>query len=139
MLAWLREWFFSKLLPLSLVRASRYRKGDLLNRLVTDIDALDQLYLRLLSPLISALLVSFILAGFLSFFSVSLALFSLTVMLVWIVLVPLLFFSLGDRVGRSLGEKQRDLRQQVLDHLQGMAEGLIFGYHKKSRQQLHGH
>ncbi|MDB2384318.1 cysteine/glutathione ABC transporter ATP-binding protein/permease CydC [Endozoicomonas sp.] len=137
LLAWLREWFFSKLLPLSLVRASRYRKGDLLNRLVTDVDALDQLYLRLLSPLVSALLVSMTLAGFLSFFSVSLALFSLTVMLLWIVLMPLLFFSLGDRVGQSLGEKQRDLRQQVLDHLQGMAEGLIFGYHTKSREQLH--
>ena len=50
LLAWLREWFFSQLLPLSLVKVGRYRKGDLLNRLVADVDALDQLYLRLLSP-----------------------------------------------------------------------------------------
>ncbi|MDD7805557.1 MAG: cysteine/glutathione ABC transporter ATP-binding protein/permease CydC [Endozoicomonas sp. (ex Botrylloides leachii)] len=136
LLAWLREWFFSKLLPLSLDKAGCYRKGDLLNRVVTDVDTLDQLYLRLLSPLLSALFLSLILAIFLSFFSVPLALFSLVVMWVWISCMPLLFFNLGDKVGRSLGEKQRDFRQQALDHLQGMAEGLVFGYYTKSRRVL---
>ena len=137
LLAWLREWFFSKLMPLSLARISRYRKGDLLNRLVADVDALDQLYLRLLSPLVSAVMLSLMLAGVISLFSVPLASFTLAVMMLWILLMPLLFYKLGQRTGESLGNKQRDLRQQVLDHLQGMAEGLIYGYSQKSRDQLH--
>ena len=131
LLAWLRDWFFSKLTPLSLEQISRYRKGDLLNRLVSDVDALDQLYLRLLSPIISALMISLLLAAFLAWFSPVLALFSLTVMVTWILLMPLLFYKLGSKTGVSLGNKQRDLRQLVLDHLQGMAEGLIYGYSEK--------
>ncbi|WP_263078808.1 cysteine/glutathione ABC transporter ATP-binding protein/permease CydC [Endozoicomonas sp. Mp262] len=137
LLAWLREWFFSKLTPLSLGQISRYRKGDLLNRLVADVDALDQLYLRLLSPMVSAVMISVLLAAFLAWFSPVLALFSLMVMVSWILLMPVLFYRLGSKTGASLGNRQRDLRQQVLDHLQGMAEGLIYGYHHKSRSLLH--
>jgi len=136
LLAWLRQWFFSKLMPLSLSRINRYRKGDLLNRLVADVDALDRLYLRLLSPLFSAVITSLMLSGFISWFSFSLGAFCLSLMMSWIVLMPLLFYVVGHRTGESLGNILKELRQQVLDHLQGMAEGLIYGGNKKSRCQL---
>ncbi|MDP0563518.1 MAG: cysteine/glutathione ABC transporter ATP-binding protein/permease CydC [Candidatus Endonucleobacter sp. (ex Gigantidas childressi)] len=136
LLAWLREWFFSKLMPLSLSRINRYRKGDLLNRLVADVDALDQLYLRLLSPLFSAVITSLLLSGFISWFSLSLGVFALLVMMLWIVLMPLLFYVVGRRTGESLGNALKELRQQVLDHLQGMAEGLIYGGNKKNTGKL---
>lgn len=137
LLAWLRVWFFSRLVPLPLEQINRYRKGDLLNRLVADVDALDQLYLRLLSPLVAALVVTGLITALLAWFSPGLALFALGVMGGWILLMPVLFYRLGRGAGESLGQRQKDLRQQVLDHLQGMAEALIYGYSDSSRLRLH--
>ena len=50
LLAELRVWFFEKVEPLAPAGLRRFRQGDLLNRLVADIDTLDGLYLRLISP-----------------------------------------------------------------------------------------
>lgn len=46
----LRIHTFSKLLPLSPAGLARYRQGELLNRIVADVDTLDHLYLRVISP-----------------------------------------------------------------------------------------
>ncbi len=57
MLQHLRIYTFSKLLPLSPAGLSRYGQGELLNRIVADVDTLDHLYLRVLSPLVGAFVV----------------------------------------------------------------------------------
>ena len=136
LLSWLRGWFFSKLIPVSMEQLNRYRKGDLLDRLVADIDALDQLYLRLFSPLLSAIVVTALLSLFLAFFSVTLALVVLVVMTSWILLMPLLFYGLGRRTGETLGARQARLRQEVLDYLQGMAEQQIYGSDQCARDSM---
>ncbi|MEZ9134248.1 cysteine/glutathione ABC transporter ATP-binding protein/permease CydC, partial [Vibrio breoganii] len=46
----LRIFFFKKLAPLIPGRISNLRDADLLNRLVADVDAMDHVYLRLVSP-----------------------------------------------------------------------------------------
>ncbi len=51
LLARLRIWFFSCAVPLAPAQLGFSRSGDLLNRVVSDIDALDGLYLRVLVPL----------------------------------------------------------------------------------------
>ena len=56
-LAKLRVQVFSKIIPLSPGVLNRYRNSDLLNRLVADVDTLDGLYLRLIAPFISAIVV----------------------------------------------------------------------------------
>ena len=42
----LRVWFYQKLEPLAPARLMDFRSGDILNRIVADIDALDNLFLR---------------------------------------------------------------------------------------------
>ena len=136
LLAWLRGWFFAKLAPLSLVRLQAFRKGDLLNRLVADVDALDQLYLRLFSPLLSAVLVIAVLTLGLSYFNTTLGMTALVLMSVWVLLLPFLFYRLGNKSGQLLGREESRLRQQSLDYLQGMADSLIFGATAKNREKL---
>ena len=46
----LRSWFYIHLEPLAPSRLMMFRSGDILNRIVADIDALDNLYLRVFSP-----------------------------------------------------------------------------------------
>ncbi|OED40309.1 thiol reductant ABC exporter subunit CydC [Endozoicomonas sp. (ex Bugula neritina AB1)] len=136
LLSWLRGWFFRKLIPVSMQELSRYRKGDILDRLVADIDALDQLYLRLFSPLLSAVVVTALLSLFLAFFSPTLAVTVLIVMSSWILLMPFLFYRLGRRTGESLGVRQARLRQEVLDYLQGMAEHQIYNNDAATRASI---
>jgi len=56
-LAKLRVQVFEKIIPLSPAVLNRYRNSDLLNRLVSDVDTLDSLYLRLIAPFITAIFV----------------------------------------------------------------------------------
>ncbi|WP_419834591.1 heme ABC transporter ATP-binding protein/permease CydC [Endozoicomonas atrinae] len=136
LLSGLRSWFFSKLIPVSQEQLGQYRKGDLLDRLVADIDALDQLYLRLVSPLLSAVVVALLFSLFISFFSKAVAMVVLLVMMLWIITMPLLFYVLGRRTGESMGVRQARLRQEVLDYLQGMAEQQIYGSEANSRATI---
>lgn len=133
LLSGLRSWFFSQLIPVSQAQLGQYRKGELLDRLVADIDALDQLYLRLVSPLLSAVMVALLFSLFISFFSPTLAMVVLVVMVLWIVSMPLLFYVLGRGTGESMGIRQARLRQLALDYLQGMAEQQIYGCDEHSR------
>ncbi|WGE88402.1 ABC transporter transmembrane domain-containing protein [Actinobacillus equuli subsp. haemolyticus] len=73
-LANLRVTVFRKLIPLSPSGLNRFRNSELLNRLVADVDTLDTLYLNLISPFVSAvMLIAFMGIG-LSFVSPLLAL-----------------------------------------------------------------
>lgn len=138
LLSGLRRWFFSKLIPISQAQLGQYRKGELLDRLVADIDALDQLYLRLISPLLSALMVAMLFSLILWFLSPTVAMVTFAVMILWIVSMPLLFYVLGRKTGESMGGRQARLRQQVLDYLQGMAEQQIYGSDANSRSVIAG-
>ncbi len=135
LLAWLRSWFFEKLLPLSLTQLRRYRKAELLNRLVADVDALDQLYLRLFSPVIAAVLLVILLSLGLSFFSPVLGWGALLLMGVWLIVLPVMFYRLGYQSGRAQGELLGELRQAALDYLQGMAESRIYGSEARMRER----
>ena len=134
LLSGLRSWFFARVIPLASL--AQYRKGELLDRLVADIDALDQLYLRLLSPLFSAITVALLFALFLAIFNTTVALVALTVMVLWIIAMPLLFYVLGRKTGESMGICQGRLRQQVLDYLQGMTEQQIYASDANCRKTM---
>ncbi len=61
----LRSWFYLHLEPRAPSRLMNFRSGDILNRIVADIDALDNLYLRVFSPSVIALIMSVLVVGFL--------------------------------------------------------------------------
>ncbi len=136
LLSSLRSWFFARLIPISRQQLGQYRQGELLDRLVADIDALDQLYLRLLSPLLAAITVTGLFCLFLAFFSVKIALVVLAIMTLWIVSMPVLFYILGRKTGESMGKRQAELRQQMLDYLQGMAEQQIYSSDIRTRTAI---
>ena len=146
LLAWLRGWFFERLAPVPLHRLKQFRKGDLLNRLVADVDALDQLYLRLFSPVIAAVLVIALLSLGLAWFSTLLGQAVFVMMGGWLMILPPLFYALGKRSSQAKGHSQQALRQTTLDYLQGMAESRIYGTEHLFREkvndkerQLHQH
>ena len=123
----LRVWFYRHIEPLAPACLSRYRSGDVLNRLVEDIDTLDNLYVRVLSPSAAALAVSVLLFGLLWLFDPTIAICALAFLAVAGFMVPLAAVSLGAEPGRRLGCQSARLRVRIVEGLQGMPELLVYG------------
>lgn len=132
----LRIFFFQKLAPLIPGRVSNLRDADLLNRLVADIDAMDHVYLRLISPVTVGVLGISALTAFLCWFypaiGLTLGAILLTLLLVW----PVLFYKLGQRNGAELTQHKADLRIATLDWLQGYSELTLFGAENRYREAI---
>ncbi|TDT60184.1 ATP-binding cassette subfamily C protein CydC [Enterobacter sp. AG5470] len=132
----LRVSTFSKLLPLSPAGLARFRQGELLNRVVADVDTLDHLYLRVISPLVGALVVIIVVMVGLSVLDVSLALMLGGIMLATLFILPPLFYRAGKPTGENLTTLRGQYRQQLTSWLQGQAELTLFGASERYRQEL---
>ena len=132
----LRVLFWERLSPLPAASLQRFRQGDLLNRLVADIDAMDHVYLRLITPLVTALLTLVGLFAFLQLFDVALAEI-LTLGLLGVGLgLPALLYRLGSKPGRALAASRSALRIRYVDYLENQAELLLFGAEPAHRARI---
>lgn len=122
LLADLRSWFYGHLEPLNPARLHHYRSADLLNRIITDINSLDNLYLRVLSPSLIAAVTTLLVSGFLWWVAPSLGVLILVALLSAGILIPMLGHRLGATLGQSQVAKASALRQASLSYVQGMSE-----------------
>jgi ATP-binding cassette subfamily C protein CydC len=127
----LRTWFYHHLEPLAPSRLMNFRSGDILNRIVADIDALDNLYLRVISPGAIALIMSLLVVGFLWRFDPVIAAVTAMFLFVAGVGVPLLAFRLGEKSGHELARNLSQLRIHIVDVFQGLPELLVFGAYRR--------
>jgi len=132
----LRIFFFSKLAPLIPGRVSNLRDADLLNRLVADIDAMDHVYLRLVSPMIVGTLGILGLTALVCWFDIQLGLFLGAILFAILLTWPVLFYKLGKRNGGELTQNKADLRIATLDWLQGYSELTLFGAEERYRNAI---
>ncbi|PWC17319.1 heme ABC transporter ATP-binding protein/permease CydC [Brenneria corticis] len=132
----LRVFTFARILPLSPGAIARFRQAELLNRLVADVDTLDHLYLRVISPMVGALLVILIVTYGLSWLDPLLALTLCAIMLTLLLLLPVAFYRAGRRIGEDLTALRAQYRIQLTTWLQGQAELTVFGALAAARQRL---
>ncbi|MDA0143927.1 cysteine/glutathione ABC transporter ATP-binding protein/permease CydC [Vibrio sp. RW] len=132
----LRIFFFKKLAPLIPGRISNLRDADLLNRLVADVDAMDHVYLRLVSPVTVGVLGIFFLTLFLMWFDTSLGLILGSILLIMLLVWPVLFYKLGKRNGGELTQNKADLRVTTLDWVEGCSELTLFGAEERYRNAI---
>lgn len=132
----LRIFFFKKLIPLIPGRFSKLRDADLLNRLVADVDAMDHVYLRLISPIIVGTLGIIGLTAFLAWFDVTIGLTLGAILFSLLLIWPTLFYKLGKKNGAELTQNKATLRIKTLDWLQGNAELRIFGAEEQYQQRI---
>lgn len=132
----LRIFFFSKLAPLIPGRVSNLRDADLLNRLVADIDSMDHVYLRLISPMVVGTLGIAGLTAVLCWFDMTLGLTLGAILLTLLLCWPVLFYKLGKRNGAELTQHRAQLRIAALDWLQGYSELTLFGAETRYRTAI---
>jgi ATP-binding cassette, subfamily C, bacterial CydCD len=127
LLARLRTWFYRALEPLAPARLMEYRSGDLLGRIVSDVAALEDFYVRVVSPSLVALLVGAGMTFFFSRYDARLAWSYLGFTLLLGVGVPLLASRLSRRTGTQLISQRADMQAGLVDGIQGLADLLAFG------------
>ncbi|OOF38135.1 cysteine/glutathione ABC transporter ATP-binding protein/permease CydC [Rodentibacter genomosp. 2] len=132
----LRVQVFKKIIPLSPAVLNRYRNSDLLNRLVSDVDTLDSLYLRLLAPFFTALFVIVAMSIGLSFIHAPLALGLGAFLLILLITIPTLFYRLGQKFGARLVQARATYRTQFLEFIQAQAELLLFNAEDKLKEKM---
>lgn len=135
LLADLRTWFYARLEPLAPARLLRYRTGDLLSRIVKDVEELENVYLRVLSPVVVAAIVSLLTFLLFYVFDPLLAFVALGFLAATGVGVPLLVGSLSRDLGRRQLELRGELNARILDGLGGVQDLLAFGQeHQRQRE-----
>ncbi|THB76691.1 MAG: thiol reductant ABC exporter subunit CydC [Desulfobulbaceae bacterium] len=127
LLSSLRVWFYQKIEPQAPSNLYRYRSGDLLSRIVGDIDILDSLFVRVLSPTISALIVAIVLGGMLWWLAPVLSLVFFGLFLFAGIVTPISVGWTSRRMAAKIQKQQALLRSNLVEDLSGMADLLIYG------------
>ena len=135
-LAHLRVFAFRRILPLTPGAIARFRQGELLNRLVADVETLDHLYLRVIAPIIAALVIILTLTFGLGWLDTQLAATLGGIMMTLLLLLPLFFYQAGKPLGHELTLLRGQYRSLLISALQGQADISIFGAQARFREQL---
>ncbi|OCG46709.1 thiol reductant ABC exporter subunit CydC [Gilliamella sp. Choc4-2] len=135
-LAYLRTLAFRKILPLSANQLAHYQRADLLNRFIVDIDALDHLYLKLFSPIVTALVTIAVLFVGLANINLPIALIITIILTTTLLVVPVIFYQAGKQLGKTLAKQQSEYRLLLINYLQGQAELILFNAQPRYRAKL---
>jgi thiol reductant ABC exporter CydC subunit len=112
------------------------RRGDLLTRLVSDVDALQNLHLRGIAPPLVALFAGTAAVGAAAAFQPEAALVLGAGLLVGGVAVPLAAVALARRASRRRADARGDLTSELVETLAGSAELVAFGCEDERLRRL---
>ena len=127
LLAKFRVWFFKTIEPLVPSRTGKFTSGDLLARVVSDVESLEHIFIRVISPPFIAIaigvLVSVVFAMFNPFFAIA---FLVPYLLAGIV-VPLITYKLSSKIGEEIILLRSNLTELSIDGIEGKNELISFG------------
>src|SRR5258708_11246107 len=127
LLAGLRVWAYSRFEPLAPSHLLRYRSGDVLTRLVSDVEELQNVYLRIVAPIFVAIAIILLTFGLFTIFSPILAWVALAFLVATGIGVSLLAAALSRGSGKQQLTVRSELNMQVVDGIQGIQDLLAFG------------
>lgn len=126
-LARLRDHVYARLAPLAPARLIAHRSGDLLARLLSDVETLESAFPRLAGPALAALATAGLLAALLLPRGAALAGAALAAFAWAGLAAPALAHRLGRGPGARLVALRGELHARLVDGVQGLADLLAFG------------
>ncbi len=131
LLAKFRVWFFKSLIPIVPSKTIDLSSGDLLSRSIEDIESIEHVFVRVISPPLIFVATSVLMFGLLSIFSLTYSLIFIFMFFTSAVGIPLLTFLLSNKTGKEIILLKSKLKEFSIDSIQGLSE-LIF-YNQKDR------
>ncbi len=136
LLSRLRVWFYEKLEPLAPARLMEFRAGDLLARIIGDVETLENFYVRVVSPPLTAAIVGIFTSIFLASFYPILA----PVFLIFFLSLGIVLPAIAQITSRKSAEQtitlRGDLHTRLVDGIQGMADLLAYGHADERLKQI---
>ena len=127
MLGRVRVNFYERIEPLAPAQLDSYRRGDLLSRMVADVDALQNLYLRGLGPPLVALLAGVVSVGVAAAVLPAAGVILAAGLLACGLAVPALSGSLGVRAARRQATARGELTAELVELVRGAPELVVVG------------
>jgi ATP-binding cassette, subfamily C, bacterial CydC len=136
LLARLRTRFFIRLAPLAPARLLKYRSGDLLVRIVKDVEELQNVYLHSFSPVVVALSVCALATLVLFTFDPAIAFVALGFLTATGIGVPVLVLALSKGLGQRQLRLRAELEARIVDDVQGVQDLLAFGQESGEQYEI---
>ena len=144
LLAHLRVWFYeafeqlapARLLTRTRVKSREYTSGDLLSRLVSDIETLQDFYARSIAPVLVAAIIGLIMWFVLGAYNSAFAIVLLAFYLLAGVGVPLVMYLLGRTLEERVITVRSDLKMACIDSVQGIGDLLAYGFEEKQAERV---
>jgi ATP-binding cassette subfamily C protein CydCD len=136
LLARLRVWFYEKLEPLAPARLMEYKSGDLLARVIGDVETLENFYVRVISPSLTAVLIGLLVSVFFAAFYLPIAFVLIGFFLALGLILPLLAQLFSRVPGQRLITQRAEIQSQLVDGIQGIADLLAFGQGARRAQRI---
>lgn len=127
LLAELREWFYRQVEPLAPAGLADLQGGDLLNRAIGDIEALEDFYVRMVAPPVVALLVTLGTGWLVGRYALILGLLVTGGLVVGGLVLPGLVFVLSHPMGHTINLARSRLSAALVEGVQGMTEWTAYG------------
>jgi ATP-binding cassette subfamily C protein CydC len=127
LLAQLRVWFYEKIEPLAPARLMAYRSGDLLSRIVADVETLQNFYVRVIAPPVVALLTAILMIILMGAFHLLLIPIIVVFMLLVGVGMPLGVWRLSHQPSVQEITARAELKTALTEGIQGIADLISYG------------
>ncbi|MDP4160532.1 MAG: thiol reductant ABC exporter subunit CydC [Bacillota bacterium] len=126
-LSQIRVKLYQAIEPLAPARLKNFRSGDMLSRIVADVETQQNLFLRVFAPPFVALLILFGYGLFLACYDVRFSLILAACFLVAGLGIPWGIKALGQGIGHRIVNLKAELATQVADSLLGITELVAYG------------
>ncbi|WP_164670767.1 thiol reductant ABC exporter subunit CydC [Virgibacillus doumboii] len=132
----LRVSFFEKLEPLAPGIFQKYRSGDLLSRIVGDVESLQNFFLRVFYPPIVLIIVFLATILFTAYFSVAVAVVLFVGLILTTFVVPALFAVRQAKIDSHVRKERGELSTEVTEFLHGFRDLKIYQKLGEKENQL---
>ncbi|MFA7420026.1 MAG: thiol reductant ABC exporter subunit CydC [Melioribacteraceae bacterium] len=137
LLAKFRVWFFQSLIPRVPSKTNDLSSGDLLTRSIEDIESLEHIFVRVISPVLVFVGVALLMFFLLLMFGISYAVVFIFMFFASAVTIPLLTFLLSKKLGEKIVLLKSKLKDFSIDGISGIQELIVFGQQEKWLVEFH--
>ncbi len=131
-----RVWFYQKLEPLVPARTLYLKSADLLQRIIADIQNLENFYVRVIAPPAVALAVGLLMIPLLGMYHLKYAVIFLIFFAVAGTLIPFFSRQLSRGLGSRIVRLQSELNIAIVDNVNGLRELLVHSGTQKQQEKI---
>lgn len=123
----LRRWFYKSFDENYSENIKEFKTGEIYTKLINDVDSLKEYFLRVIYPLIIAILTGIITTIFICFFNAKLSVIYLAFYILSGFLLPAMIFKLNNTLMEKEAHLKKEINLYFLDTLKGITEISVFG------------